>query len=66
MNSRVRIVKRGRDERPQHPPAAAGAKTAGACEREIAGTVRSWVAERERRKRQSEREHWDLLIKFAR
>ena len=66
MNSRVRVVKRGKDERPQNSPAVADAKAGAPCEREIAGAVKSWIAEREQRRRQIERESWDMLVKFAR
>lgn len=65
MNPKVRVVKRGRDERPKNSPGVSDAKTAGPSERDIAGAVRSWVAEREQRRRQSEREQWEMLVRFA-
>lgn len=65
MNPRVRVVKRGRDERPDNSPAVAEAKAAGPSERDIACAVRGWVAEREQRRRQSEREQWEMLVRFA-
>ncbi len=65
MNSTVRIVKRGRDESLQSLQDDDKDETAKPCESEIAGTVRSWIAEREQRRRLSERRNWDLLIKFA-
>lgn len=64
MNRAVRVVKRGGADGPQNPQAGGGGKAA-AREREIASTVRCWIAEREQRQRISEREDWDMLIKFA-
>jgi hypothetical protein len=66
MNSAVRIVKRGRDESLQSLQDGDDGKTAKPCEREIATTVRSWIAEREQRRRLSERRNWDILVRFAR
>ncbi len=64
MNRAVRVVKRRGADGSQNPQADGGGKAASR-EREIASTVRSWIAEREQRQRISEREHWDMLIKFA-
>ena len=65
MKSAVRIVKRGRDEGSESLQAGGKDETAKPSEREIASTVRRWIAEREQRRRLSERRNWDLLIKFA-
>jgi hypothetical protein len=62
MSSAVRIVKRGRVESLQ---AGDERKAERTCERRIASTVRSWIAEREEQRRLSERKNWDMLIKFA-
>ena len=66
MNSVVRIVKRGRDESLQSLQDGDDGKTAKPCELEIASTVRSWIAEREQRRRLIERRNWDILVRFAR
>jgi len=50
MNSGVRIVKRGSVVRPQSLPQGRDEKTARQSEREIAGTVKGWVAEWEKAK----------------
>ena len=65
MKSAVRIVKRGRDESLKSLQVDDKGGTATPCEREIASTVRSWIAEREQRRSLSERRNWDMLIKFA-
>ena len=51
MNYRVRIIKRGRDEGRQSLPPGRDEKTTRQSEREIAGTVKGWIAEWERRRR---------------
>jgi hypothetical protein len=65
MYYRVRIIKRGRDEVAQRLPPGRDEKNARQSEREIAGTVRSWIAEREERGRLNEHRHWEMLIRFA-
>jgi hypothetical protein len=51
MNSRVRIVKRERNESLNDFQANQREKTDQQTVREIAGTVKSWVAELQQRKR---------------
>ena len=51
MNYRVRIIKRGRDEDRHIPPPGRAEKATRQSESEIAGTVKGWIAEWERRKR---------------
>ncbi len=65
MSSAVRIVRRGREEGSQDSQVGDKDGTARSREREIASTVRSWIAEREQRRRLSERGYWDMLIKLA-
>ena len=62
MNSAVRIVKRGRDESLQGDDKGG---TPSPCEREIASTVRNWIAERGQQRRLSERKNWEILIKLV-
>jgi hypothetical protein len=54
MNTAVRIVKRGRAGGSQSRPAGRGEKTGPQREREIAGTVKGWIAESARRRRAEE------------
>jgi hypothetical protein len=61
----VRIVKRGRDEVAQSLPPGRDEKNARQSEREIAGTVRSWIAEQEERGRLNEHRHWEMLLRFS-
>ena len=49
MNSGVRVIKRGRDDGPQSLPRR-DEKTTRQSEREIAGTVKGWIAEWEQRR----------------
>lgn len=65
MNSRVRIVKRRSDEGLQSEQAGRDQKSPSHGERDIASTVKGWIAEREQRRRTSERRYWDMLVKFA-
>jgi predicted phage gp36 major capsid-like protein len=51
MNYRVRIIKRGRDEGRQSLSPGRDEKTTRQSEREIAGTVKGWIAEWEERRR---------------
>ena len=50
MNSGVRVIKRGSSAVPQSQPPGREVKTERQSEREIAGTVKKWVAEWERAK----------------
>ena len=52
MNSRVRVVKRGRGS--QNSPLGHDEKTARQCEREIASTVKNWIVEQAQRRRADE------------
>jgi hypothetical protein len=54
MNTGVRIIKRGRADGSQSPPVGRGKKTGPQREREIAGTVKSWIAESAQRRRADE------------
>jgi hypothetical protein len=54
MNTGVRIIKRGRAGGSQSPPAVRGEKTGPQREREIAGTVKGWIAESAQRRRADE------------
>ena len=54
MKSRVRIVKRDRAECLQSAPLIQDEKTARQSEREIAGTVKMWIAELAQRRRADE------------
>ena len=51
MNSGLRVIKRGRDDGQQSLPPDRSEKTARQSEREIAGTVKGWIAEWEQRRR---------------
>jgi hypothetical protein len=66
MNPKVKILRRGRDAHSESLRASDERKTASpSSEREIIGTVKSWIAEGAERRRLSERRNWELLIKFA-
>jgi hypothetical protein len=54
MNTGVRIIKGGRTGGSQSRPACRGEKTGPQREREIAGTVKSWIAESAQRRRADE------------
>jgi len=51
MNTVVRIIKRGRAGGLQSLPVGRGEKSGPQREREIAGTVKSWIAESAQRRR---------------
>ena len=53
MNSRVRVVKRGTVELRQQP-AVESKRENGSSEREIASTIKSWIAESAQRRRADE------------
>lgn len=50
MNTGVRIIKRGQAPCLQSPPVGPGEKTGTQREREIAATVKSWIAESAQRR----------------
>ena len=54
MNTRVRIIKRGRARGLQSTPPGQDEKTGRQSEREIASTVKSWIAESAQRRRADE------------
>jgi hypothetical protein len=62
MKSVVRIVKRGKRESVQPLPPQ---DNKAPSEREVANTIKSWIADREKRKRLTEVTNWELLTKFA-
>ncbi len=65
MKSVIRIVKRGTagSNEPLRPENTEEKKAA--TEREIATTIKSWIADREQRKRSADTANWELLTKFA-
>lgn len=64
MNSRVKIVKRGTVELRQQSQVE-GKRESGSSEREIAGTVKSWITDWKQRRQLIERSNWNILTKFA-
>jgi hypothetical protein len=54
MNSGVRIIKRGHAGVLQSSPCVQDGKTGRQSEREVAGTVKNWIAELAQRKRADE------------
>jgi hypothetical protein len=65
MKSVVRIVKRGKRESVQPLPPQDNKEKKARSEREVANTIKSWIADREKRKRLTEVTNWELLTKFA-
>ena len=65
MKSVVRIVKRGRGESAEPRETQDNKEKKAPTEREIANTIKSWIADREKRKRLIEIANWELLTKFA-
>jgi len=61
MKSGVRVIKHGREEVPQSLPPDRDEKTARQSEREIAGTVKLWIAEWELRRRLDARSAFALI-----
>ncbi len=61
MNTRVRIIKRGRAGGLQSMPPGRGEKTMRQSEREIVGTLKSWIAESAQRRRAEEQRAFVLL-----
>ena len=54
MNSGIKIIKRIRTDELQNAPLRQEEKTGRLSEREIAGTVKNWIAELAQRKRADE------------
>lgn len=54
MNSGIKIIKRNRTGESQNSPLPQDEKTGRQSEREIAGTVKNWIAELAQRKRADE------------
>ena len=65
MKSVVRIVKPGKGESVEPLQPQENKEKKAPSEREIAKTIKSWIADREQRKRLTEVANWDLLTKFA-
>jgi hypothetical protein len=65
MKSVVRIVKRGKRESVQPLPPQDNKEETAPSEREVANTIKSWIADREKRRRLTEVTNWELLTKFA-
>jgi hypothetical protein len=65
MKSVVRIVKRGKSESVQPLPRQDNTEKKAPSEREVANNIKSWIADREKRKRLTEVTNWELLTKFA-
>lgn len=65
MKSVVRIVKRGRGESVEPVQTPDKKEEKAPSEREIANTIKTWIADREQRKRLTEVANWELLTKFA-
>lgn len=65
MKSVVKIVKRGRRESEQPLQPQDNKEKKVPSEREIASTIKTWIADREQRKRLIEIANWELLTKFA-
>lgn len=63
MNSGVRIVKRENVE--SSGPSESSEKQETPNERKIAGTIKTWIADREERRRLNDQTNWNLLIKFG-
>jgi len=54
MNSGIKIIKRGRTGKSQKAPLREDEKTGRQSEREIVGTVKSWIAEWAQQRRADE------------
>jgi hypothetical protein len=61
MNSAIKIIKRNRTKGLQNSPSRQDEKTGPQSEREIAGTVKNWIAELAQRKRADEHRAAQLL-----
>ena len=65
MKSVIKIVKRDRGESVEPLQPQDNKEKKAPTEREIANTIKSWIADREQRKRLIEIANWELLTKFA-
>ena len=65
MKSVVKIVKRGREKSVEPLQPQDNKEKKAPSEREIANTIKSWIADREKRKRLTEVANLELLTKFA-
>jgi hypothetical protein len=65
MKSIVRIVKRVKEQSSEPLGPQDNKEKRAPSEREIASTIKSWIADREQRKRLAERINMELLTKFA-
>jgi len=54
MKSGIKIIKRGRTDESQNAPVPQDEKTGPQSEREIAGTVKNWIAEWAQQRRAAE------------
>ena len=61
MNSGIKIIKRSRTDGLQNSPLPQDEKTAPQSEREIAGTIKTWIAELAQRRRADEHRAAELL-----
>jgi len=61
MNSGVRVIKHGKEEVTRSLPHGRDEKTARQSEREIAGTVKLWIAEWELRRQLDARSAFALI-----
>lgn len=61
MNSGIKIIKRNRTEGSQNSPLRQDEKTVQQKEREIAGTVKNWIAELAQRRRADEHRAAQIL-----
>jgi hypothetical protein len=58
-------VKRGKRESVQPLPPQDNKEEPAPSEREVANTIKSWIADGEKRRRLTEVTNWELLTKFA-
>lgn len=65
MKSVIKIVKREKEQSSEPLRPEENKEKKAPSEREIASTIKSWIADREQRKRLVEVANWDLLTKFA-
>lgn len=61
MNSGIKIIKRGRTDELQNAQLLQDEKTGRQSEREIAGTVKNWIAELAQQRRANEHRAAQLL-----
>ena len=61
MNSGIKVIKRTRTDEWQNAPPRQDEKTGRQSEREIAGTVKNWIAELAQRRRDDEHRAAQLL-----